>query len=50
MTSKIIQIIACIIQKKEYSTGKDENNLPEDMEIIDMHVVEQVLANQVEQP
>lgn len=50
MTLKITLLIACIIQKKEYSTGKDENNLPEDMEIIDMHVVEQVLANQAEQP
>ena len=50
MTSKIIQIIVCIIQKMEYSLRKDENNLPEDMEIIDMHVVEQVLANQAEQP
>ena len=32
MTSKIMQIIACIIQKMEYSTGKDENNLSEEME------------------
>jgi len=27
-----MQIIVCIIKKMEYSTGKDENNLPEDME------------------
>ena len=36
MTSKITLLIACIIQKMEYSLRKDENNLPEDMVIIDI--------------